>query len=268
MTNAFRSVAAFLGGAVLGLLGFLGGLGLVARDVARIMALGVFRSVKVGGPAFAQQCVRAGVRAVPIVMLVNFFIGVILALIGGNLLQSLGVQEYLGDLLGFGMALELGPLITGIIMTGFIGAALAAEIGTMVVSDEITALRTMSIDPMRHIVAPRLLAVVVMVPALTVMGIWIGMVGGFLIADQVVGVGWVAYWEHVWDSLDPPDVWRGLTKAGVFALIIGTIGCYQGFRVSGGAEGVGRVTTQAVVRSIVAIIVSDAMLNYFLLFRT
>ena len=125
----------------------------------------------------------------------------------------------------------------------------------------------MSLNPVQFIVAPRLLAVVLMVPCVTLIGSWIGMLGGLFISVTVVDVGWVSYWEHVWDSLDPPDIWRGLSKSVVFGLIIGTIGCYQGFQVQGGAEGVGRVTTRAVVQSIVAIIICDAILNYLLLFR-
>ena len=256
-----------IGGATLGLFQFLGGLALLLRDSVGHLVLGPFRGRPVGRKAFWTQAVRAGPRALPVVFTVNFFVGMILALIGGKILMQLGVTDYVGDLLGVGIVLELGPMLTAIIMTGYIGAALTAEIATMVVSEEITALRTMSLNPVRFIVAPRLLAVVLMVPCVTVLGDFVGILGGQIVSHEVLDISWNSYFEHAWDSLFSEDVLRGSFKSGVFGLIIGTIGCYQGFRVQGGAEGVGRATTNAVVTSIIAIIVSDAILNYFLLFR-
>jgi phospholipid/cholesterol/gamma-HCH transport system permease protein len=251
----------------MGLFQFVGGLSLLFRDSIGHAIRGPLRGTPVTARSFWTQAVRAGPRALPVVFLVNFFIGMILALIGGKILTDLGVTEYVGDLLGVGLVLELGPLLTGIIMTGYIGAALAAEIATMVVSEEITALRTMALNPIRVIVAPRLLAVLLMVPAVTLLGDMVGILGGALISGQVLDVSANAYFEHAGDALDTEDVWRGLLKAGVFGLIIGTIGCYQGFKVKGGADGVGRVTTSSVVTSIIAIIIVDAILNYLLLFR-
>ena len=145
--------------------------------------------------------------------------------------------------------------------------AMSFSIATMVVSEEITALRTMSLNPVRFVVAPRLLAVLLMVPCVTILADFVGIVGGLIVSVQVLDMSVNSFFEHAWDSLYTEDVWRGLFKACVFGLIIGTIGCYQGFKVQGGAEGVGRATTSAVVTSIIAIIVSDAILNYFLLFR-
>lgn len=262
-----QDLVSSLGGATLGLFQFVGGLALLFRDTLVHTVVGPFTGRGVGAKSFWAQALRVGPRAVAVVFVVNFFIGMILALIGGSILGDLGVTAYVGDLLGVGVVLELGPLLTGIIMTGFIGAALTAEIATMVVSEEITALRTMSLNPIRFVVAPRLLAVLLMVPAVTLLGDFVGILGGALVAESVLDVSWNTYFEHAWDALDTEDVWRGLVKAGVFGLAIGTIGCYQGFRVAGGAEGVGRVTTNAVVTTIITIIVSDAILNYFLLFR-
>lgn len=256
-----------LGGATLGFFQFVGGLALLFRDSAAHTIQGPFTGRPVGAKSFWTQAVRAGPRALLVVFVVNFFIGMILALIGGKVLRDLGVTEYVGDLLGVGIVLELGPLLTGVIMTGYIGAALAAEIATMVVSEEITALRTMSLHPVRFIVAPRLLAVLLMVPCVTLLGDVVGIGGGALVCIQVLDISTNSFLEHAWASLYTEDVWRGLVKSCVFGLIIGTVGCYQGFRVRGGAEGVGRVTTNAVVTSIIAIIVSDAILNYFLLFK-
>ena len=266
-SETLRGLVSALGGATLGFFQFVGGLWLLVKDTLVATVAGFGRGTRVGAKAFWTQAVRSGPRALPVVFLVNFFVGVILALIGGKVLNNLGVTQFIGDLLGVGVVLELGPLLTGIIMTGYIGAALAAEIGTMVVSEEITALKTMSLNPIRFIVAPRLLAVTLMVPCVTLLGDAIGILGGALVADVVLDVSGNAFYERAWASLDPEDVWRGLIKATVFGLLIGSIGCYQGFQVRGGAEGVGRVTTHAVVTSIIAIIIIDAILNYLLLFR-
>jgi len=258
---------ASIGAVTLGFVSFFGGLALLLRDSLAHLVRGPVSGQPVGWRAFWTQAVRAGPRALPVVFIVNLFVGMILALIGGKILMGLGVTEYVGDLIGVGVVLELGPLLTGVIMTGYIGAALTAEIATMVVNEEITALKTMSINPVRYIVAPRLLAVMLMVPAITLLGDYVGVFGGLLVAWEVLDLSSNTFFEHAQSSLGTRDVWRGLIKATTFGFLIGSIGCYQGFRVSGGAEGVGRVTTGAVVRTIIAIIVADAVLNYFLLFR-
>ena len=256
-----------LGRATLNAVHLLGGLGLLVRDTLTHLVVGPMRARPVSGRAFRQESVRVGPRALGVVFLVNLFVGMILALIGGSILQSLGFVHYVGNLMSVGVVVELGPLLTGVIMTGFIGAALAAEIGTMVVREVTTAIRTMALNPVRYIVAPRLLAVMLMVPCLTMLGCWVGIFGGMLVAKAVLDVPTVTFFHQAWDQLTLSDVWRGLSKSAVFGLIIGAVGCYRGFQVEGGAEGVGRATTSAVVTSILFIIVTDAMLNYFLLFR-
>ena len=255
------------GGAVLDLVHLLGGLALLLRDVFTHTLVGPFRGRPVRLRAFTQQSVRVGPRALGVVFLVNFFVGMILALIGGYILRTLGFTHYVGNLLSVGIVVELGPLLTCVIMTGFIGAALAAEIGTMVVSDEITAIRTMALNPVRHIVAPRLLAVLLMIPCLVVLGDLLGMLGGLVVSVGVLDVPSSVYFRQAWDQLDAEEIWRGLIKSVLFAAIIGSVGCYRGFQAKGGAEGVGRATTSAVVTSILFIIVTDAIVNYFLLFR-
>jgi phospholipid/cholesterol/gamma-HCH transport system permease protein len=255
-----------LGDATLKFLRYFGGLGLLTADAIRHTVTGPFRGRPVRAKEVWSQMVRVGPRALPVVFLVNFFIGMILALIGGNILQTLGFTQYVGNLLTVGIVLELGPLLTAIIMTGFIGAALASELGTMVVAEEVTALRTSGLHPVRFLVAPRMLAVFVMIPCVTVLGDFVGMIGGLVISQSVLGISANTYWEQGWDQLTPKNVWQGLLKTGVFAIIIGAIGCYQGFQVKGGAEGVGRATTMAVVSSIIMIIVADAILDYILLF--
>lgn len=263
-----RGFAEAVGGATLGVVYLLGGIALLVRDAIGHAIMGPFRGRPVRGKALWTQSVRTGVRSLGIVCLVAFFIGVILALIGGDLLLWLGIPTYVSPLLAIGIVQELGPLLTGVVMTGFIGAALAAEIATMVVSEEITALTTMSLNPVRYIVAPRLFAVILMVPCVTLIGNWVGLLGGALVSITLIDLSWKEYWDGVWEALAAKHIFRGSLKSLVFGVLIGSIGCYQGFQVKGGAEGVGRVTTRAVVQTLVAIIIADAVLNYFLLFRT
>jgi phospholipid/cholesterol/gamma-HCH transport system permease protein len=256
-----------LGGATLGVLGFVGGAGLLVKESAGLALRDAWRSTTIAGRAFRTQAVRSGPRSLPVVILVNLFVGMILALIGGRVLMLLGFTEYVGKLMGIGMVLELGPLLTAIIMTGYIGAAYTAEIATMVVNEEITALETMALRPARLVAAPRILAVTLMVPCVTVVGDLVGIYGGRLVAGGVLGVGANTYWEQVWMQLTTENIQDGMVKAVVFGLIVGLVGCIKGFRARGGAEGVGRATTSSVVTSIVVILIADGILNYLMLFR-
>jgi phospholipid/cholesterol/gamma-HCH transport system permease protein len=255
-----------VGDATLRFVRYFGGLGLLTFEAARHTVTGPLRGRPVRMREVWQQMVRVGPRSLPVVFLVNLFIGMILALIGGNILQTLGFTHYVGNLMTVGIVLELGPLLTAIIMTGFIGAALASELGTMVVAEEVTALRTSGLHPVRFLVAPRMIATFVMIPCVTLLGDFVGMFGGLLVAQGVLDLSSNTYWEQGWAQLTPENVTQGLQKTLVFSIIISAVGCYQGFQVKGGAEGVGRATTQAVVSSIVLIIIADAVLNFFLLY--
>ena len=265
--NDGRSMIATLGRGAVDAVRFVGGVAIMLQAVLVYAFLGPFRGRPIRIRAFFEQCLRVGPRSLGVVFLVNFFVGIILALIGGNVLQVLGFTRYVGNLMSIGIVVELGPLLTGVIMTGYIGAALAAEIGTMVVQEETTALKTMGLDPVRHVVAPRVMATILMIPCVTLVGDVVGLLGGMLVSAEVLDVTPELYFEQAWLQLKAVDVWKGLAKASIFGAIIGAIGCYQGFQVKGGAEGVGRVTTNAVVSSIIVIIITDAILNYFLLFR-
>ena len=267
-----RALIESVGDGALGFLRYLGGLTLLLGDTLRHTILGPFqgRPVKMG--EVWSQMVRVGPRSLLVVFQVNFFIGMILALIGGNILQSIASDFviYVGNLMSVGIVLELGPLLTGIIMSGYIGAALAAELGTMVVTEEVTALRTTGLHPVRFLVAPRLWATIIMIPCVTILGDVIGILGGACVATGILGINANVYFERAWEQLgsgSSKDIWHGLQKAFTFGTIIGVVGCYQGFKVKGGPEGVGQATTHAVVSSIMLIITADALLNYFLLFR-
>ena len=265
---AARALVEDLGASTLRVVRWFGGLGALTFDTVRHTLVGPFRGRPIRFKEVWSQMVRVGPRSLLVVFQVNFFIGMILALIGGKILQSIatGFTPYVGNLMSIGIVLELGPLLTSIIMRGYIGGALAAEIGTMVVTEEVTALRTTGLHPVRFLVAPRLIATVTMIPCVTLLGDVVGIFGGMLVADGLLGISSTVYFERAWDQLGRDDVWHGFQKSLVFGAIIGLIGCYQGFQVKGGAEGVGRVTTQAVVACILLIVAADAVLNYYLLF--
>ena len=263
-----RGAVESLGGVVLGFISMLGAAGLLLKESAAFCVGDLWRRTQLPARVFWTQAVRSGPRSLLVVCSVGFFVGLILALIGGRVLIQVGFREYIGKLMGLGMVLELGPLLTAIIMTGYIGAAFTAEIATMVVGEEISAMETMGVRPLRIVVAPRIVAVALMVPCVTLLADGLGLLGGLLVADGVLGIGGNAYWDHVWLELTSQHIWRGVIKAAVFGLIIGVVGCIKGLRARGGAEGVGRATTSAVVTCIMAIIVSDAILNYIMLFRT
>jgi len=205
-----------------------------------------------------MQMVRVGVEAVPIVALVVFFTGMIIALQMAHVLEKFGVTRYVGSVVGVAMVRELGPLLAAVVMSGVAGAAIAAEIGTMSVSEEITALETSALDPVPFLVVPRLLACMVMIPVLTVIADFVGTLGGMLVGVGLLRIPFQQYLELTRQYLVNKDMVTGLIKAEAFGILICLIACYQGFRVTGGAEGVGRATTQAVVLSVVFIISADA----------
>ncbi|MDD5090278.1 MAG: ABC transporter permease [Candidatus Wallbacteria bacterium] len=204
-----------------------------------------------------RQMVVVGVDSSPIVITIAMFIGMILAMQTAYQLKKYGIVNLVGDLVAVSITRELGPLITAIIIAGRIGASYAAEIGTMKVAEELDALRSMALNPVRYLVSPRLLAMLVMLPCLTVFANLTGIFGGFIISVFNLGLSPVLYYNHVIEALVLKDIATGLMKSLSFAGIIVLVGCYQGFTVENGAEGVGRNTTNSVVASIFLIILAD-----------
>jgi phospholipid/cholesterol/gamma-HCH transport system permease protein len=200
-----------------------------------------------------------GVLSLPIVMLVQLFIGVILALNMAPTLDSYGQIERVADIVVIAVFRELGPLITAILLSGFAGASIAAELGAMVEGEEIKALRAHALDPIRFLVVPRVLATAVMMVGLTVVADVVGVVGGLITAVGVLGVSPGVYLDGTRAAVDSGDYLTGLVKAGVFGVIIAALACYEGLNVRGGAVGVGRATTMTVVKSIVALIAADTI---------
>lgn len=201
---------------------------------------------------------RAGVHALPIVGLLAFLIGIVIAYQGGTPLREYGANIFIVDLVSITMLREMAPLVTAIIVAGRTGSSYTAEIGTMQITEEVDALRTMGITPFEMLVLPKLIALVLALPLLTVFADILGLLGGMLVADNLFGIGIGTFLERMPSRLDNSHFWLGVVKAPVFAAIIASVGCFHGFRVSGSAERVGRATTTSVVQSIFLVIVADA----------
>ena len=203
---------------------------------------------------------RVGVDALPIVGLISFLLGLIMAFMSSVQLQQFGANIYVASLVSLSMTRELGPIMTAIIVAGRSGSAFAAEIGTMKISEEIDALTTMGIDPHIFLVLPRMIAAFLVVPLLTLFSDVFAILGGLLVGIGMLDLTVNGYMTQTIHTLDLFDVFWGFSKAGIFALLISWTGCLRGFQVSGGAAGVGRATTSAVVTSIFLIILSDSIL--------
>lgn len=239
----------FIGGATT-LLGET--LGWVYRSVFK-------RDARVGWDHVLSQMVRVGVRSIPIVAMVQIFIGIILALQMAPTLKSYGQIQRIADIVGIAVFRELGPLLSGIVLSGFAGASIAAELGTMVEGEEIKALRSIALNPIRFLVVPRFLATVVMMTLITVIADVVGVFGGFLTSTLVLGIAPDLYLAETRIAVTQSDFLSGVAKAPLFGLLISMIACYEGLNVSGGAEGVGRATTNTVVKCIVALISADVV---------
>jgi phospholipid/cholesterol/gamma-HCH transport system permease protein len=202
---------------------------------------------------------RAGADAVPIVLLINFLVGFVMAYQGAGQLERFGANIFVADLVGLAMVRELGPLMTAIIICGRTGAAFAAELGTMKVSEEVDALRTMGLLPLRYLVLPRVLGLMLVAPVLTLLADAIGIGGGVLVAAFSLDVTPAAFISELQQVMTPWDLISGLIKSVVFSGTLGIIACQQGLSTGGGAEGVGRQTTSAVVISLFSLILLDAL---------
>jgi len=205
-----------------------------------------------------QEC---GVQALPIVSLISVLVGLILAFVGVIQLKMFGAQIYVANLVGIGMAREMGAMMTAVIMAGRTGAAFAAQLGTMTVNEEIDALSTMGISPMEFLVFPRMLALILMMPLLCLYANLMGMVGGAIVGVGMPDVTLVLYYEQTKGAVSLADFGVGLVKSVVFGVIVAGCGCLRGMQCGRSASAVGSVTTSAVVTAIVFIIVSDALIT-------
>jgi phospholipid/cholesterol/gamma-HCH transport system permease protein len=232
-------------------LGFLGEMALAAGRLLRHPSRGHWKEI----PPLVE---RAGADALPIVLVINFLLGFVIAYMSARELAMFGANIYIADLVGIAMARQLGPLMTAIIVSGRSGAAFATELGSMKVSNEIDALRTLGLEPMGWLVFPRVLTLVMVLPILTLLADLVGTVGGLLVAVTSLQLTPDTYLREVHGSLTAWDVESGLLMSVAFALATGIIACQQGFAAWGGPEGVGRRTTGTVVASLFAIVLIDA----------
>jgi len=236
--------------------------GRLMRDTAAVVAR-PFGRRGVKWVRTLHQMQLIGVAAVPIVVFISFLVGIVLALNGAAQLRQFGAAIFIANLVGISMTREMGPLMTAVIVAGRSGSAIAAEIGSMVVSEEVDALRTMALSPVRFLVVPKILALVIMLPLLTVLANAAGILGGYVIGVAALDLASRSYLTQTVQSLVIGDVISGLIKSVVFALIIGLTGVYRGFKVSGGSEAVGLATTSAVVTAIILCIIANAFFTAF-----
>ncbi len=211
--------------------------------------------------AIFRQMVFIGVRATSMVALTAFSVGVTLAMQAAHSLQQLGAEIYVPDLVMVTLLREMGPVLIAVIVIGRSGSAVAAELGTMKVSEEIEALEVMAINPIQYLVVPRFLAMLVMLPALTIFGNYIGVLGGWAVCHFALDVTTSGYIMRALESAETWDLYSGMIKSAVFAWIIITIACNAGLHVEGGAEGVGQATTSSVVQALLAMLVTNAVLT-------
>ncbi|MGA2177427.1 MAG: ABC transporter permease [Verrucomicrobiota bacterium] len=215
-----------------------------------------------------DQLFEIGNASLFMVCILSLFIGGVLALQTGPVLVERGISYVLGGMIGLSMCKELAPVMIAILIAGRIGSAMSAEIGSMRVYQEIDALRTMNIDPVRYLVLPRMVAIAVALPTLVLFSIPVGWFGGALVCDfnQKIAVNFDSFFQNLRDVVEVGDVCNGIFKAFVFALAIGIISCHQGLITRGGPRGIGRSVTKAVVNSIVVILILDYFLTRFLLY--
>ncbi|MCB9844517.1 MAG: ABC transporter permease [Phycisphaeraceae bacterium] len=258
LTRLLVAPVEYVGRATLGVLDHVGDvLGVMWQAISVILASLVRRRVRLGRKAIVSQMIRVGVRSIGIVSLVSGSVGLILALQLAPPLDEFGRRDLVANIIGVAVLRELGPLIGAIVLTGFAGASIAAEIGTMVVSEEIEALEAHALNPVRFLVVPRLIATVLSMTALAIFADVVAIGAALWISTAVLGIPQATFWENLLVQVKLVDFLTGVVKGGVFGTLIGMIACVNGLRVVGGAAGVGSATTRTVVQSVVAIIIAD-----------
>jgi phospholipid/cholesterol/gamma-HCH transport system permease protein len=259
--NLLVQPVAALGSRLIAFLEFAGGIGYLLLDTLRAVPRGLIakRGRRLAWQNLWAQMVRVGVRSIPIVMLVLFCIGSILALQMAPVLREYGATEETANIISIAVFREMGPLVSAIVLTGFAGASIAAEIGSMVVSEEIEAMEAEAISPIRFLVLPRILGTMVMMTCVAVVGDLTGVIGGGIVARYFLGVSSIQYFHRTFEAVRVHDFLSGLVKATVFGVLISGLACFLGLRVTGGAQGVGAATTRTVVLTIVALITVDLM---------
>jgi phospholipid/cholesterol/gamma-HCH transport system permease protein len=212
-----------------------------------------------------QQADLIGVGSLPIVVLIGFFTGAVLAVQTANTLQRFGSITLIGQLVALSMVRELGPVLTGILVAGRNASGMASELGSMIVTEQIDAMRALGTDPTKKLVTPRVVSTTLMLFFLTILSDFVGLAGGLMVSKLLLRLDARQYWSNAWQSLVFQDVFMGLVKPILFGFIIATVGCFYGMTARGGTQGVGRATTQAVVAASVLIIVVNFFVTQFLM---
>ena len=212
-----------------------------------------------------QQADLIGVGSLPIVVLIGFFTGAVLAVQTANTLQRFGSITLIGQLVALSMVRELGPVLTGILVAGRNASGMASELGSMIVTEQIDAMRALGTDPMKKLVTPRVVSTTLMLFFLTILSDFVGLAGGLMVSKLLLRLDARQYWNNAWQSLVFQDVFMGLVKPILFGFIIATVGCFYGMTARGGTQGVGRATTQAVVAASVLIVVVNFFVTQFLM---
>jgi len=249
----------WLGGLVLG---FLEGLGGMTRMAAQAVFQGFLPPYRVG--LWFKQMDFVGAGSVVIIAITGFFTGAVFTLQSNLAFALFGAEGLTGATVALSLTRELSPVLTGLMVTGRVGSSMAAEIGTMRVSEQVDALEVMAVNPIQYLVTPRLFASVLMLPMLAMTYTVLGMLGSWLVGVRYLGIDENVFWSRVFSYVDPDDIINGLIKASCFGLILAIVGCYLGFQTRGGAEGVGRATTRAVVIASVSILISDYFITSLL----
>jgi phospholipid/cholesterol/gamma-HCH transport system permease protein len=211
-----------------------------------------------------RQMVKVGVNSMPVVLLTAMFTGMVLALQTFSVLSRFNAESFVGSLVALSMVRELSAVLSGLIVAGRAGSAMGAELGTMRVTEQIDALEVMATDPIHYLVVPRVWASTLMLPLLVALGNGVGIFGGYLVGVVLMGANPVSYVNRTFQFMTSYDLFSGLIKAAAFGFLLAVIGCQQGFHTTGGAEGVGRSTTSAVVVASIAILISDFFLTRLL----
>jgi phospholipid/cholesterol/gamma-HCH transport system permease protein len=212
-----------------------------------------------------EQLDAIGLGSLTVVVLTGIFTGMVLALLSGMTLDQFGARSVVGRLVSASMVKELGPVLTALMVTGRVGSGIAAELGSMVVTEQIAALRSLGTDPIRKLVVPRVVAGTLMVPVLTIISDAVGIFGGMIISITQLKVAGSVYWSNVVEGLYGADIWMGLIKPVVLGFVLVTVGCHVGLRARGGTQGVGRATTNAVVGGSVLVLAVDFLLTKLLI---
>ncbi len=239
----------------------------LTADIFYWSIIGLFQRKGQREGSFVQQSVLIGVNALQIVALISFLIGLILALQSAAQLRQFGANIFVAHLIGIAMLREMGPIMTAIVVAGRSGSAITSEIATMVVTEEIDALKTMSLNPIRYVIVPKFHGITLTMPLLTILADLIGILGGFIIGITYLQLSATAFFNELVTVLIMKDVLTGLFKSIVFAWIIIIVACYFGLKVTGGSEGVGKATTASVVASIFFVIVADSILGLIFYFE-